>query len=76
MVHRGADEIEDMISEIVKKNPRISTTGIVNRLKSDCGIKLGAEAVLKFTNRMIQFGELRADRSSTGAVVYFYQQGA
>lgn len=76
MVHRGAEEIEDIIHEIIMKNPRTSTTGIVNRLKNDYSIKLSAESVLKFINRMIQFGTLRADRSTSGAIVYFYPKEA
>lgn len=76
MVHRGADEIEDMICEIIKNNPRTTTTGIVNRLKADYGVKLGTEPVLKFINRLIQFGGVRADKSGTGAIVYYFQKEA
>jgi hypothetical protein len=76
MVHRGAEEIEGMISEIIKKNPNTSTTGIVNRLKNDYNVKLNAESVLKFVNRMILLGTLRASKSSTGAITYFYPKEA
>ena len=76
MVNRGAEEVEDMISEIIKHNPRTSTNGIVNRLKADYNIKLTSESVLKFINRLIQFGSLRADKSNTGAIVYYFPKEA
>lgn len=75
MVNNG-EATEDIICEIIKKNPNTTTTGVVNRLKNEYGMKLSAEAARKFINRLIQFGGVRADISGTGAVTYSYQKEA
>lgn len=75
MVHHGED-VEDIICEIIKGHPNTTTTGIVTLLKKEYGMSLGAEAVRRFINRLIQFGGVRAEKSASGAIVYSLQQGA
>ena len=69
-------EIEDLIIEIIKQNPDITASGIVNKLRDLYGLKLGIETVRKITNRLIQFDGLRAKQSNSGAIVYRYPKEA
>lgn len=69
-------EIEDLIIEIIKQNPRLSASGVSNKLHTLYNLKLNNETVRKITNRLIQFDGLRADRSSSGSIVYFYAKEA
>ena len=69
-------EIEDLVTEIIKKNPRLSASGISNKVQTLYSLKLSVDTVRKVTNRLIQFEGLRADRSTSGSVVYFYAKEA
>lgn len=75
MTHQ-MDEIEDQVVEIIKNNPRLSASGISINLRKLYGRKLSVDTVRKITNRMIQFGGLRADKSTTGAIVYYFVEEA
>jgi hypothetical protein len=76
MVHRASDEIEDLIAEIIMQNPRLSTNGIINKLKDLYGVKLTVETAHKIINRMTAFSSLHAERSSTGVTIYYYAKEA
>lgn len=75
MVHNGEDT-EDIICEIIKNHPNTTTTGIVTALKKEYGMTLAPDSVRKFVNRLMQFGGVRAEKSSTGAVVYSLKKEA
>ena len=71
-----ADDIEDVVSMVIQQNPRLSTNGIITKLKALYGIKLSPEAAHKVINRMTCMSGLREEKSNTGAIVYYYPKEA
>jgi hypothetical protein len=74
MANHQAGETEDLITKIIKDNPRLSTNGVINKLNKLYDVKLTHAVAIKLINRMIQFDGLRADRSQSGVLVYYYKE--
>ncbi len=74
MANHQAGETEDLITRIIKDNPRLSANGVINKLNTLYGVKLSKAVAIKLINRMIQFDGLRADRSQSGVLVYYYKE--
>ncbi len=76
MTHQNSGEIEELVTNIIKQNPRLSTTGIINKLNANYGRKISHPVAIKIINRMVQFDGLRMDLSRSGVVVYFFAEEA
>lgn len=74
MAYQGADEIEDLVSDIIRHDPRLSANGIISKLRNQYNYVMSPATAHKVIGRLKQFCGLRDEKSSTGATVYFFEK--